>query len=196
MPRKWRPSSRKPRARFELGRSNKSQSNENHETDQIKREMVMSTTVMATGRPVVKSDTSVFATGAFWERMWRTSGLQFLGLFIISSLIYGYQPPVGASAESLTAFYSGNSMRILIAAALSGLNLLNLLWFVAALRSTLSDAGQDGWGAAATASSTAFAAMSLLQMTVAAALAYSIAGLGNPALTSGLHSVSWALVVT
>src|SRR5437660_5587470 len=49
-------------------------------------------------------------------------------------------------------------------AAFSGLNLLNLLWFAAALRTTLADAGQDGWGAAATASSTAFGALLLLQI--------------------------------
>ena len=122
-------------------------------------------------------------------------GLQFVAFFIVTSMIYGYQPPVGASPDALVAFYNGDRMRILIAAAFSGLNLLNLLWFAAALRTTLSDAGQDGWGAAATASSTAFGALSLLHISVGAALAYSIAGSGNHALTSGLNDFSWALVV-
>ena len=73
---------------------------------------------------------------AFWEHLWRTSGLQFVGFFIITSVIYGYQPQVGASPDALVAFYSGDRTRILIAAAFSGLNLLNLLWFAAALRTT------------------------------------------------------------
>jgi hypothetical protein len=132
---------------------------------------------------------------AFWERLWRTSGLQFVAFFIITSVIYGYQPQVGASADALVAFYSGDRTRILIAAAFSGLNLLNLLWFAAALRTTLSDAGRDGWGTAATAASATFGALWLLQITMGAALAYSIAGAENQALTSGLNDFAWSLAV-
>jgi hypothetical protein len=84
--------------------------------------------------PAVALSTSVYNTREFWERLWRTSGLQFVGFFIITSLIYGYQPQVGASVDELVAFYDGDRTRILIAAACSGLNLLNLLWFAAALR--------------------------------------------------------------
>jgi hypothetical protein len=155
--------------------------------------MSASTTTLAPGRSVASS--SSVSTSAFWEHLWHTSGLQFVGFFIITAVIYGYQPQVGASGDALGAFYNGDRTRILIAAAFSGLNLLNLLWFAAALRTTLSDAGQDGWGAAATASSTAFGALSLLQIAVGAALAYSIAGSGNQTLTSGLNDFAWALVV-
>jgi hypothetical protein len=141
------------------------------------------------------TSTGLYTTSAFWERLWRTSGIQFVGFFIITYIIYGYQPQVGASADALVAFYNGARTRILIAALFSGLNLLNLLWFAVALRTTLADAGQDGWGAAATASSAALGALILLFITVVAALAYSIAGLGNHALTSGLNDFAWALVV-
>jgi len=138
---------------------------------------------------------SAYTTPAFWERLWRTSGIQFVVLFIIASVIYGSQPPVGASPEALVAFYHGHRTGILIAAFLSGLNLLNLLWFTAALRTTLADAGQDGWGAAATAASAAFGTLFLLQIALAAALAYSIAGSGINLLISGLNDFTWALVV-
>ena len=148
---------------------------------------------MSASTRAVPSSTSAYATPAFWERLWRTSGIQFVGLFIIASVIYGSQPQVGASADALVAFYNGDRTRILIAAFFSGLNLLNLLWFTAAVRTTLADAGQDGWGAAATAASAAFGALFLLLITVAAALAYSIAGSGNPMLTSGLNDFTWAL---
>jgi hypothetical protein len=143
----------------------------------------------------ITSSTSVYKTSVFWERLWRTSGIQFVGLFITAYLIYGYQPQVGASADALVAFYDGHRTRILIAAVISGLNLLNLLWFAAALRTTLADAGQGGWGAAATAASAAFGGLLLLHIAISAALAYSIAGTGNHMLTSGLNDFAWALHV-
>ena len=150
---------------------------------------------MSTSNAPMTSSTSVYTTPAFWERTWRTSGIQFVVFFIIAYAIYGYQPQVGASADALVAFYQGDRMRILIAAVISGLNVLNLMWFATALRTTLADAGKDGWGAAATASSAAFGALSLLLYAVVDALAYSIAGSGNQMLTSGLNDLAWALIV-
>jgi hypothetical protein len=47
------------------------------------------------------------------------------------------------------AFYASHRTRTLIAVVDSGLNVLNLMWFAATLRTLLADAGQDGWGAAA-----------------------------------------------
>ena len=141
------------------------------------------------------TSSSVYTTPAFWERFWRLSGIQFVVLFIVAYFIYGYQPGVGASADGLVEFYDGHRTRILLATVISGLNLLNLLWFTAALRATLADAGLDGWGAAATASSAAFGTLFLLHVTVGAALAYTIAGSGNLALTSGLNDLAWALDV-
>src|SRR5260370_975910 len=102
------------------------------------------------------ASTSGYTAGAFWERLWRSAGIQSLGLFIIGYVIYGYQPHVGASADALTAFYDGDRTRILIAAVFFGLSILNLLWFAAALRATLAAARQDG-SAAAVARSTAAA---------------------------------------
>ena len=150
---------------------------------------------MSASTTVRTSSTGVYTTPVFWERLWRTSGIQSVGLFIIAYAVYGYQPQVGASADALVAFYDGGRTRILIAAVLSGLAVLNLMWFAAALRTTLADAGQDGWGAAATASSAAVGGLFLLFMTVGAALAYSIAGSGNHSLTSGLNDFAWASVV-
>jgi hypothetical protein len=149
---------------------------------------------MSTSTAAVASS-NPYTTPAFWERLWRTSGLQFVGLSIIAYLIFGYQPQVGASSDDLVAFYDGHRTRILIAAVISGLNLLNLLWFTAALRTVLADAGQDGWGAAATAASAAFGGLFLLHITLLTALAYSIAGVGNHMLTSALNDFAWAVLV-
>src|SRR5690349_17183590 len=108
---------------------------------------------MSATTTAVPSPASVYATGAFWERLWRTAGLQFIGLLIVACLIYGSQPGVGAPPDALTVFYHGERTRILIAVFCFGLNLLNLLWFTMAVRTTLADAGQDGWGGAATVAS-------------------------------------------
>ena len=145
----------------------------------------------------VTSSTSAYTTPAFWERLWRTAGIQSCGLFIIGYVIYGYQPHIGASTDALAAFYDGDRTHILIAAVFFGLSILNLLWFAAALRTTLADAGQDGWGAAATTSSAGVGVLFLLLITVGSALAYSIAGSGNNTFTSGLNDFVWAgLVLT
>jgi hypothetical protein len=141
------------------------------------------------------SSASVYASGAFWERLWRMSGINFAVFFIIAYVIYPYQPQVGAPADTLVAFYDGDRARVLIAAVISGIAVLNLMWFVAALRATLADAGQDSWGAAATAASSMLGAMLLLLIAVCATMAYSIAGSGNRELTSGLNDFAWGCVV-
>lgn len=145
--------------------------------------------------PAMTPSTSVYATGAFWERLWRMSGITFVVFFVIAYFIYGHQPQVGASADAVVAFYEADRTRILIAAVVSGMAILNLMWFAAALRATLADAGQDGWGGAAIAASAMLGALFLLLITVGAALAYSIAGPGNGALVSGLNDFAWASVV-
>jgi len=122
--------------------------------------------------------------------LWRRAGIQSVLCFIVAYIVYGYQPQVGASADALAAFYDGDRMRILITAVLYGLAVLNLMWFVGALRTTLADAGQGGWGAAATASSAALGALFLLLVAVVAA--YSISGSGNHMLTSSLNDFVWA----
>jgi len=146
----------------------------------------MSTATAAT------SSASVYTTPAFWERLWRTAGIQSFFCFLVAYVVSGQQPQVGASADALSAFYDGDRMRILIAAVFYGLAILNLMWFAGALRTTLADAGQDGWGAAATAASAALGALFLLLTAVVAGLAYSIASSGNHILTSGLNDFVWA----
>jgi hypothetical protein len=150
---------------------------------------------MSASTTATTSTTSPYTTPAFWERLWRTSGIQSVGLFIVAYAIYGTQPQVGATTYALVAFYDGNRTRILIAAVFSGMAILNLMWFGAALRTTLANAGQDGWGAAATAASAALGALFLPFITVGAALSHSIAGSGNSMLTSGLNDFAWAIVV-
>ena len=141
--------------------------------------------------------TSTFdpSTSTFWERLWGTSGIQFIALLIAAYLIYGYQPQIGASSDTLVAFYQSHHTRILIAAVVSGLAVLYLMWFAAAIRVTLADAGKDGWGAAAIASSGAVGALFLLLTAVNAGLAYSIGTPGNQTFLPTLNALTWAAFV-
>jgi hypothetical protein len=107
---------------------------------QFEKEILMSASTSTT------SSASAYTTPAFWERLWRTAGIQSALCFIVAYIVYGHQPQVGASADALAAFYDGERMRILIAAVFYGLAVLNLMWFAAAIKTTLADAGQDGWG--------------------------------------------------
>ncbi|MFL5481969.1 MAG: hypothetical protein ACJ8AK_07240 [Gemmatimonadaceae bacterium] len=150
--------------------------------------MTASTTAMA-------SSPSATLQRAMWDKQWRTAGLQFIGFSIIVAVIYGAVPRIGASGDTVTAFYAAHRTRILIASFFAGLNLLNLLWFAASLRNTLVEAGQEGWATAASVSSAAFGALYYLIIAIGAALAYSIAGSGNGALTSALNDFAWVLMV-
>lgn len=150
---------------------------------------------MSTSTVPIVSETEGTYGRAFWERLWRTAGLQSAGLFVIAWFVFGHPPQAGAPGDVVVAFYDGERVRILIAASLAGLASLNLMWFAAAVRTTLAEAGQDGWGAAATASSAAVGGLLLLFVSLGAALAYSIAGSGHQELASGLNDLGWACFV-
>ena len=130
-----------------------------------------------------------------WARIWRGSGVGAFVFLIVASVLYGRSPKVGASAAKLVSFYDGDRTRILIATVFFCAGFLFLLWFAAALATDLRDAGMGGWGAAVTASSAALAAILFARMAVRAALAFSIAGSGNPGVTSGLSDLGWVLSV-
>jgi hypothetical protein len=136
--------------------------------------MTTSTTTIATRQPLSASAANVYGR-EFWEHLWRTAGVQSVGCFVGAYLVYGYQPE--------------------IAAIFAGMAILNLMWFGAAIRTTLIDAGQDGWGAGATASSAALGAFLLLLVSGHTALTHSIGELGNQTLTSAIKDVVWAGVV-
>jgi len=131
----------------------------------------------------------------FWDRLWRLSGIGFILFFMAATIVYGAQPELGSTADALTAFYSVDRRHVLIAAILSGMAVLNLLWFAAAIRATLAGAGMEGWGAAATTAGAVLGGMFLLQISIGAALAYSIAARGDNALTMALNDLAWALAV-
>src|SRR5438046_8073749 len=89
-------------------------------------EIVMSASTTATA-----SSTSVNTTRAFWERLWRLSGVSFVVFVIIAYVIYGYQPQIGEPADALAAFYGCRRARDIVDAAFAGLNVLLTTWMPA-----------------------------------------------------------------
>jgi hypothetical protein len=130
---------------------------------------------------------------ADWEKNWRGAGIGAAVLFIVSYVILGSQPKVGASADKLISFYDGDSTRILISTVVFGFAVLNLIWFAVALGSVLRDAGKGGWGSAAIAAGAAVGAVYLMLVTLRAGLAYSIAAGGNEQVTSALNDLTWVV---
>jgi succinate dehydrogenase/fumarate reductase cytochrome b subunit len=126
-----------------------------------------------------------------WERLWRINGVSVVLFFVAAALVYGSQPKIGATTGELSSFYEGDRVRILIAAVIFGLAVLNLMWFASAIRTTLVEAGQGGWATSATASSAAVGGILLILMAVGAALTYSIGGSGGAGLASGLNDLMW-----
>jgi hypothetical protein len=141
------------------------------------------------------SSTNPYNTSGFWERLWRTSGVHAVVFFLIAYVVFAYQPGAAAPADALAAFYGAHHARILIAAVISALAALNLMWFAAALRTTLADAGRDGWGGAATSASAALAALVFVLVMGWATLAYSAPDTGSETPISTLHVLTWSGVV-
>jgi hypothetical protein len=132
---------------------------------------------------------------SFWAKVWRSAGIQSIAFFAIGYIILGEQPGIRATPAELVSFYHGDRTRILIASVFLGFGVLNLMWFGAALASALRDAGMGGWAGAATASTAAFGAIVLVNITISTGLAYSILGTGGLQLASALNDFCWALAV-
>src|SRR3982074_2179702 len=71
-------------------------------SDSVRKEILMSASTGTT------SSSSVYTTPAFWERLWRTAGIQSVLCFIVAYIVYGHQPQVGGSADAPAALYVGD----------------------------------------------------------------------------------------
>lgn len=134
-------------------------------------------------------------TNVAWERWARATGIVFVVLFVLAYIIYGDQPQVGSSADEVVAFFDGDRGRVITASIIFGVAVMFLLWFVAALASTLREAGQGGWGAATIASGATLGAVMYVLILFSVGLAYSIAGTGETGVTTALNEIVWACVV-
>jgi hypothetical protein len=138
---------------------------------------------------------SRYNNAAFWEGLWRGSGIHFVAFVVVAYFVFGYQPGPSASQGVLVDFFASHRTRIFVASVISGLAVLNLLWFAAALRNALADSGLDGWGAAATAASAAAGALFFLIVAIGASLALASDSTGRESLFETLNVFSWGCFV-
>ena len=131
-------------------------------------------TSISTAAPVATAAAPKYGA-AFFEHLWRGAGVQAVAFAIVGLVVYNFLP--------------------FVAAPIFGLAILNLTWFMAALRTTLADHGLDGWGAAGTAASAAFAGIAFALVAIAITVP-TLAGSGNEVLVAGLTSLAgvvWVL---
>ncbi len=130
---------------------------------------------------------------ANWERLARAAGAGFVVLAIAAFIVGGEAPKVGDSTEDLISYYDGDRGQVLVSSLLFAFALLLFLWFAAAIANTLRDSGEGRVGATVIAGATAFVSLQLALTGMAASLAYSVAGGGDPGVTKALFDLQWVL---
>jgi hypothetical protein len=86
---------------------------------------------------------------AMWDRLAAGGGVVGVVLFVIAGIIYGTPPDADASATSVVDFFQDNRDQVLWAIFLQGLGVLAILWFIAALVTTMRDVGEPRLAVAA-----------------------------------------------
>lgn len=92
-------------------------------------------------------------SSAFWERLWRTSGIGFIAFFVIGYVIYGFQPQPGAAPAVVLMILGGTTWMSDGVWAPDGVYsrfiapLIGLVWIVVVTRVLTSHnaASANGW---------------------------------------------------
>src|SRR5437016_3491661 len=128
-------------------------------------------------------------TNVNWERWARASGIVFVALSIVGTIVLGMQPKIGDSTSKIMSFYDGDRGRIMTAAFIFGIAFLFLIWFVGAIASMLRENGKGGWGATTIALGAAFVGLQLMIIGLADGLALNIAATGDARLLQALNTL-------
>jgi hypothetical protein len=128
-----------------------------------------------------------------WERWARSAGAGFVILAVAAFIVGGEAPRVGDSTDALISYYDGERGQVLVSSLLFAFALLFFLWFAAAIANMLRERGEGRVGATVTGAATAFVTLQLVLTGMAASLAYSIAGGGDPGVVKALFDLQWVL---
>src|SRR5213076_2240973 len=134
-------------------------------------------------------------TNVNWERWARATGIVFVVLVVVSLIMYGNVPKIDESSK-IASFYTDHRGRILAATVIFSLALVFLIWFVAAIASTLREAGKGGWGAATIGLGAAFAGLQAVFTAIGGGFALNIAAAGgNDAVLQALNTIAYGMDV-
>jgi hypothetical protein len=128
-----------------------------------------------------------------WERWARAGGVAFVVLAAAAFIVGGEAPKVGDSPDDLISYYDGDRGQVLLSSLLFAFALLFFLWFAAAIANLLRESGEGRVGVTVIGAATAFVTLQLALTGMAASLAYSIAGGGDPGVAKALFDLQWVL---
>lgn len=128
-----------------------------------------------------------------WERWARAGGVGFVILAAAAFIVGGEAPTVGDPTADLISYYDGDRGQVIVSSLLFAFALLLFLWFAAAIANLLRGSGEGRVAALVIAAATAFVTLQLALTGMAASLAYSIAGGGDPGVVKALFDLQWVL---
>lgn len=130
-----------------------------------------------------------------WDRFAAACGMVSVAIFLVAGLVYGNAPDVGAEPTAVVDFFRENRDQVLWAVFIQGFGVLALLWFTGALADALRRVDETRLaftGAMAFALALALGAVATL---LRAAIAFSIADVGDAAVAAGIFQTA-ALIDT
>ena len=128
-----------------------------------------------------------------WERSARASGAVFVVLAVAAFVIAGESPKVSDSAEEVVNYLDSNRNQLIVGSLLFAIGFVFFLWFAAAVGNHLREHGEGRVAATVLVAGAAFAAVQFVVMALFATLAFSVAGVGDAALTKALYDLDVGL---
>lgn len=124
-----------------------------------------------------------------WDQLAAAGGIVGIVVFIAAFIVAGTFPEVDASGAEIAEFFTDNRGRVLAAVFLQGLGVVAIVWFFAALSTTMREVGEPRLATAAVVSFVvAFAIGAIAAMTYAA-LAYTVAEDGGEETVRAFYSL-------
>ena len=134
---------------------------------------------------------SVWISDPRWERVAAASGVGAVILFVLSYILAGKAPEIDEGATTITAYFADDRTLMLWAGVIQGLGSVLFLWFLAALVTTIRDAGQPRLAAAAFAGGILTIGIGGIGYVMSQALAHSIARGGDDVAVTTIYTIEW-----
>ena len=134
---------------------------------------------------------SVWISDPRWERVAAASGVGAVILFVLSYILAGKAPEIDEGATAITAYFADDRTLMLWAGVIQGLGSVLFLWFLAALVTTIRDAGQPRLAAAAFAGGILTIGIGGIGYVMSQALAHSIARGGDDVAVTTIYTIEW-----
>lgn len=127
-----------------------------------------------------------------WERWAPASGILFVALLVIGTIVAGSPASYDDSGSSIATWLADNRRDLLIAAILQGAGLALFLWYLGSLAARLRDAGEARLATVAVGAGIVVAGLAAFTIVTVAGLAYGIEQNTDAALIKTLYDLQLA----